>query len=656
MKNRTTLLFTLLTVFTGLTGFSQTAFRSIASGNWADFATTWERTANVYNPTPTWAVPTGAPTSNHIVIVRSGHTVALEASGKSSLNLIIETGGKLFANGNAYTIRVGVPSSGNGGAIDTLTVDGILGGAGELMPLELGSGGASLWIRGTGTIEIGRIRPNNNNVNYPGSGTANALPGARILIDKDIKLNVGNYALSALNSTPTANDSISVTILGGRTVTIANPLGTFHNDASTSVAAAGKYVYNINGTLDLTANTNATGGSRLMPFANAASSVTLNVNGLLKLGSYFKSDTITGNLGTVSLNIGNGGVVDGSQTSNMTVGSNGSNIYFKISGTGALKRTVPNDGTRVKFCVGTTSATPVYINGEPGPAEVFSVTLKDAFTHPAPANTLVKEWNITEATGGGNTDTLRFQWTTADQGASGFTGANPVFIGRWNGTAWEYTTALVSGTGTDADPYIARGVGFNTFGLFILSNTGTTPVALVNVKAYQKQNGIQVEFGNATESDILNYVIERSADGRSFAAAGTLLPKTNNGALNSYTYFDAAVNSGNNFYRVRVTERNGSIKYSNILNVRLSGNSGVLVYPNPVKGNTINIQLENLEKATYMVTLFNEVGQKVYTKQLNHDGRTASFTVELPASLKRGIYNLQVSSSGFKTIKNVVVE
>ncbi|MBL0358187.1 MAG: T9SS type A sorting domain-containing protein [Chitinophagaceae bacterium] len=459
-----------------------------------------------------------------------------------------------------------------------------------------------------------------------------------------------NYAVSLIYN-PQVTDNYTLTLNAGKTLTVSDIGGYFNNNSIGSGAGFGTYTYNINGTLDLTASTQTT--NQLTAFSPTGGTVNLNLNGPLKTGLAFNSSPVAP--GVSNLVVANGVTLDATLA---TVMNFNGNAFTMAGGTAAIKRTIPNDGTKIKFPVGTASGsiTPVSLSNATGAADVVSVSLKNTFTNPAPANTLPREWNIVETTGGGNSDTLRFEWTTAEE-AGGFTGASPVFIGRWNGSAWDYTPASVSGTGSAADPYTAKGsAAFSQLGLFILSNTGTTPVSFINVKAYQKSNGIQVEFGNATETDILNYVIERSADGRSFNTAGTLSPKTNNGGLNSYTYFDGTVNSGNNFYRIKVTERNGSVKYSDILNVRLSGNSGVTVYPNPVKGHTVNVQLENLDKAIYVVTIFNEVGQTIYTKQLNHDGRTASFTVELPSTLRRGIYSLQVSNNSFRAIKNVVVE
>ena len=226
MKKRVTLLSVLFTVFISLSTFAQnTAYRSIASGDWDNFAT-WERTTNVYNPSPTWvaAIAGQIPTSNNIVYVRNTHVVTTVAT-KSCLNLIVESGGTL--NPGA-TLRVGVASSAlGGGFVDTLKVDGTLGAPGSQFALELGVSCKSLWVTGTGTIQMGRFRPNNGNLNYPGSASLNAGTGTSVLFDKDITFSQsGNYAFSALNSGP-ANDSISLTILPGRTITLSDPTSSF---------------------------------------------------------------------------------------------------------------------------------------------------------------------------------------------------------------------------------------------------------------------------------------------------------------------------------------------------------------------------------------------------------------------------------------------
>ena len=259
-------------------------------------------------------------------------------------------------------------------------------------------------------------------------------------------------------------------------------------------------------------------------------------------------------------------------------------------------------------------------------------------------------------------DTLRFgiPYTPPMPPIPGaFNPLDVVYALRWNGSAWEgFSTSRTGGTG-ETDPYVFKVSGFAAYGLFILSNTPptTTPVAFINVKAYQKQSGVQVEFGNATESDVVNYVVEKSADGRTFTAAGTLSPKTNNGGLNSYAYFDASPKRGNNFYRIKVTERNGNVKYSTTLNISLQ-TDGIWVnaYPNPVRGNNVNVQLENFDKAVYTISIFNQMGQRVYAKNISHNGGTATFTIDLPVAIKKGVYSLQVGNATTTVNNKIVVE
>lgn len=656
----------LVSLLFSATGFSQTAYRSISSGDWDNFAI-WERTTNVYNPSPTWApaVSGQVPTSNNIVYVRNGHTVTTGAT-KSCLNLIIETGGTLTPGA---TLRVGVASSGLGGGFtDTLQVDGTLGAPGSQANLELGTSCKLLRIYGTGNIQMGRFRPNNNNLNYPGGPNANGATGASVLIDKDMTLSVsGNYAFSATNSAP-VNDSTSVTILAGRTVTITDPTSYFHNDLSSSGTANGKLVYNINGTLDLSANTSTTGGSKLIPWQNPASTITLNVNGLLKLGAYFKADTISTSQGAVFMNIGNGGLVDASLTTNLITGTVGAtaaspNIYFVTSGTGALKRTAVSGGPGVKFPIGLsiTNYNPITITNLSGPDETFTVGITNVPVVPPPAKTLPRAWGIVEGTPGGNTATVAFSFTTADLETPGPTAfeypGQPVYVGVWDGAQWVTTAAAITGSGSPTDPYVATASGPIASTAYILTNTNTTPVFLVNMKASKQPGGIQIEFGNATEMDVKEYVIEKSADGINFVKLTTLLPKTNNGSLNSYVYTDANPYSGNNSYRIKTIEKGGSVEFSTVMSLSLSRTgTNVNVYPNPVKGNSISIQLENLDKAVYTVVMYNGVGQKVFTKQMKHDGNTSTLVTTLPPSAKTGIYRLQVTGGNKQFVRNIIVE
>lgn len=184
----------------------------------------------------------------------------------------------------------------------------------------------------------------------------------------------------------------------------------------------------------------------------------------------------------------------------------------------------------------------------------------------------------------------------------------------------------------------------------------TLPVTFSNVKAYQKNSGIEVSWTSAGESNVKKYSVERSLDGKTFTEVGTVDARDGSTAQ-SYTWIDALPKSGNNFYRIKAYDANGSIKYTTILKVTIGkGGEAIIISPNPVRGNQLTLQLGNLSKGIYTLNVYNSTGQRVITQQLNHQGGSASEVLRLPSSAKSGMYNLQVSSNGVNLNKSFIVE
>jgi hypothetical protein len=80
----------------------------------------------------------------------------------------------------------------------------------------------------------------------------------------------------------------------------------------------------------------------------------------------------------------------------------------------------------------------------------------------------------------------------------------------------------------------------------------------------------------------------------------------------------------------------------------------ITVYPNPVKGNVVSLQFTNVEKGAYTVVLSNDLGQQVYMSVVNHDGGSAIQKLTLPASLQKGIYQLQVIGADSKITQQLI--
>lgn len=197
--------------------------------------------------------------------------------------------------------------------------------------------------------------------------------------------------------------------------------------------------------------------------------------------------------------------------------------------------------------------------------------------------------------------------------------------------------------------------GENRFELVFRSN-GTLPISFLAINAAQQNTGIEVSWNTANETNMNSYEIEESADGSVFTKSTAVLAK--NTVSNSYSWYDANVANGNNFYRIKAIEKSGSSKYSNIVNVKIGGKSAeFVVYPNPVKGGIVNLQMNNIEKGVYTITFLNAIGQKVVSKIVELTSGSSTQTISTGSSLAAGTYQMQVINNGkIVTTTKVVVE
>lgn len=171
----------------------------------------------------------------------------------------------------------------------------------------------------------------------------------------------------------------------------------------------------------------------------------------------------------------------------------------------------------------------------------------------------------------------------------------------------------------------------------------TLPVDMLQLKAYKKENQVQVEWNTTNEQQVKQHVVERSADAKNFKLLVSVAAK--NETVNQYAVTDAAPLNGNNYYRIKTVDVNGSVQYSSVVKVYMGKEKDVQVYPNPVKGHVMNVEMNNLPTGNYSFELFNSLGQRVYNDRIRYQGN-AAVSVKLPSTIPPGVYNLKISKSG----------
>ncbi len=185
----------------------------------------------------------------------------------------------------------------------------------------------------------------------------------------------------------------------------------------------------------------------------------------------------------------------------------------------------------------------------------------------------------------------------------------------------------------------------------------TLPIKFTSAKASELNSKILVEWEVATESNLVSYDIEKSDNAINFSKVATQVAKYGNNLSAKYSWSDLAPYSGKNFYRIKATELSGEEKYSPIAFINMnSTKSTFTTYPNPLNDKILAIQFQNKKKETYFLELFNQVGQKIFSKRINHAGGSSTHALALDSKPASGIYQLVITATTEKTLIRVVVK
>ena len=177
-------------------------------------------------------------------------------------------------------------------------------------------------------------------------------------------------------------------------------------------------------------------------------------------------------------------------------------------------------------------------------------------------HTITKEDTIFLNLGNVKLQRFRFEFTTAglDQsGLSGFIADNYLHTEiplNLNGiTTVDFSIINVPGS-----------YASNRFNI-VLAPSAVLPLSFTSVEAYQRGDNVIVDWKAENESDLKQYDVEKSEDGNYFSKVYTVAAY--NKVLNNYSWADANVMPGSNYYRIKSIDKNGEIKYSKVVKVTI---------------------------------------------------------------------------------------
>jgi hypothetical protein len=171
-------------------------------------------------------------------------------------------------------------------------------------------------------------------------------------------------------------------------------------------------------------------------------------------------------------------------------------------------------------------------------------------------------------------------------------------------------------------------------------NDATTPlpVNLVSFTAQKLNETVKLNWTTARESNTKAFMVERSVNSGSWETIASLPANGNATALINYSTIDAHPGTGNNYYRLKMIDKDGQFDYSVVRRVNFNEKVSYTVYPNPATS-VLNIAMDNTTGARSSIQVLNVQGQVMLNKQYAGNGQLVQLNI---SALTSGIYMLKI--------------
>jgi hypothetical protein len=171
-----------------------------------------------------------------------------------------------------------------------------------------------------------------------------------------------------------------------------------------------------------------------------------------------------------------------------------------------------------------------------------------------------------------------------------------------------------------------------------VATTTTLPVSIVDFSARNVNNqAVAATLTVANQINVDNYELQRAADGINFSRMSGVRAS----AATQYNFTDDQPFNGVNYYRIKATDRNGAVAYSNVVTAEVAAKGSYYVYQ---QGGGFMLQAGTSAGKRISVSIHDAAGA-VVAKQ-DYQLNSGINRVSLPAVNQGGLYFVSVSENG----------
>lgn len=193
----------------------------------------------------------------------------------------------------------------------------------------------------------------------------------------------------------------------------------------------------------------------------------------------------------------------------------------------------------------------------------------------------------------------------------------------------------------------------NSFSTFYIHPTlfpfAALPVELTSFTGWNQGAVNRLQWITASEQNTLKFEVQKSIAGGAWTVIGDKAAAGNSTQQLNYDFTDNNPVVGNNFYRLKIIDLDGTFSFSNTINIPIGEavlNNFTRVYPNPT-GGKLNVEIQSTANYDTKVMAFDVLGKKIFEKSsaLNKGLNTLQLDF---SSLAKGTYILQFADADGK--------
>lgn len=219
------------------------------------------------------------------------------------------------------------------------------------------------------------------------------------------------------------------------------------------------------------------------------------------------------------------------------------------------------------------------------------------------------------------------------------------------GTTWS-ATGVVGNVSVTATNSVGSGGYFPT-SRFSDCQVCSLPITLLYFNGQRQNFEVVLNWATSMELNNKGFTIERSENGQTFYAIGSVEGAGNSSSFLQYQFVDKQPLSGISYYRLKQEDVDGTQSFSTIISVSQKTSSGISLFPNPAQSEVSIVLLNSDVQGSASIRVYNVLGQEVFVTLASSEALRGGVHLEL-STLPQGTYTVKLITSNQEWVEQLI--